>query len=72
MLQVEDLDQNFGRLHLLIDRVFENQANLTQNSNMFHLRFSLMLSAIVQMKNSLVKSLEHEAKEREPDLKIWT
>jgi len=31
-----------------------------------------MLSAIVQMKNSLVKSLEHEAKEREPDLKIWT
>lgn len=31
-----------------------------------------MLSAIVQMKNSLIKCLEHEAKEIEPDLKIWT
>ena len=39
---------------------------------MFHVRFSLLLSAIVQMKNSLIKSLEQEAKERQPDLKMWT
>jgi hypothetical protein len=69
---VGELDQHFGRLHLLIDRLFENQASLTSNSYMFHARFSLILSAIVQMKNSLVKCLEHEAKEKEPDLKIWT
>ena len=32
----------------------------------------MLLSAIVQMKNSLMKSLEHEAKEINPELKMWT
>lgn len=39
---------------------------------MLHLRFAMLLSAIVQMKNSLIKCLEHEAKEQNPDLKMWT
>jgi hypothetical protein len=72
MLQVEDIEQQFGKLHLLIDRLFENQSNMTQNSNMFQVRFALLLSSLVQMKNSLIKSLEHEAKEQQPDLRCWT
>ena len=45
---------------------------MTQNSNMFHVRFAMLLSSVVQMKNSLIKCLEHEAKEQNPDLKMWT
>lgn len=32
----------------------------------------MLLSAVVQMKNSLVKCLEHEAKQKSPDLTTWT
>jgi len=39
---------------------------------MFHARFSMLLSAVVQMKNSLVKCLEHEAKQKSPELLNWT
>jgi len=59
-------------LHLLVDRVFENQKNMNQNSNLFHAKFAMLLSSLVQMKNSLIKYLEHEAKEVQPDLKMWT
>ena len=55
-----------------MDKIFENQENMSQNSNMFHVRFSMLLSSVVQMKNSLIKCLEHEAKEQNPDLKVWT
>ena len=72
MLEVDTIEQQFGKIHLLIDRIFENQLNMTQNSNMLHVRFSMLLSSIVQMKNSLIKCLEHEAKESNPDLKVWT
>lgn len=73
MMNVEQIEQQFGKVHQLIDNIFENQPTLSQNSNMFHLRFSMVLSAIVQMKNSLVKCLEHQAKEAHPqDIKTWT
>ena len=32
----------------------------------------MLLSSVVQMKNSLIKCLEHEAKEQNPDHKMWT
>lgn len=72
MLSVNEIDRSFSQLHLLIDRVFENQKNMNQNSNLFHLKFAMMLSSLVQMKNSLLKYLEHEAREGQPELKMWT
>lgn len=47
MLQVEEIEQEFGKMHLLVDRLFENSPNMTQNSNMFQVRFALILSSIV-------------------------
>ena len=29
MLSVEDIEQEFGKMHLLIDRLFENSPNMT-------------------------------------------
>lgn len=72
MLALDDIDDSFGRVHLLIDKIFENQHQMIQNSNMFHLKLAMTLSSITQMKNSLVKFLEHEVKEDQPDLKLWT
>ncbi|CDW78228.1 UNKNOWN [Stylonychia lemnae] len=72
MLALDDLDDQFSKIHLLVDKLFENQKNMSQNSNMFHLKFSLLLSSIVQMKNSLMKYLEHESQEQVPELQLWT
>ena len=55
-------------MHLLIDRLFQAEDDLpVQNSNMFHVRLSLILSIVVHMKNSLVRYLDYEAKEAEHD-----
>lgn len=63
MLAIDDIEQQFGKIHLLVDKIFEHHSGLIQNSNMFHLKFSLLLSSLVHMKNSLAKYLEHEAKD---------
>eukprot|EP00347_Sterkiella_histriomuscorum_P018336 403345893 len=72
MLALEQIDDSFGKVHLLVDRLFENQDQMTQNSNMFHFKLAMLISSIIQMKNTLVKFLEHDSKEEQPDLKIWT
>ena len=46
--------------------------DMSQNSNMFHLKLAMLLSSMVQMKNSLMRYLEHDAKETNPKLSLWT
>ena len=56
-------------MHKLIDKLFETDEDLkAQNSFMFHLKISMILSTMVQMKNSLVKYLDYEVNEENEEL----
>lgn len=39
---------------------------LLQNTHLFQLKFSLLLSSMVQMKNSLMKFMDYESREANP------
>lgn len=66
LLQVDRIEQEFGKVHLLIDRVMRPKASekITQNSFLFQLKLSMLLSSMVQMKNSLIKYLDYEHNDR--------
>ena len=68
ILDTGRIEKDFGKIHLLIDKLFQNEDDLEQqNSHLFHLKLSLILSAMVQMKNSLVKYLDYEINDENPD-----
>jgi len=62
---VDEIEQDFGKLHLLVDALTQPTVGekLLQNSHLFQLKFSLVLSSMVQMKNTLVKYMDHEGRE---------
>jgi hypothetical protein len=72
LLEVDKIEGDFGKLHLLVDKVFSIENDLQQNSRLFHLKFALFLSSIVQMKNSLAKYLDYEAKDSNPLAQLGT
>jgi hypothetical protein len=56
VLDFNTIQHEFAKVHLLIDRLFQNENDLPQqNSYLFQVKTSLILSAIVQMKTSLLK-----------------
>ncbi len=68
ILDTDSIEKDFGKIHLLIDKLFQNEEDLEQqNSYLFHVRLSLLISAMVQMKNSLVKYLDYEINDENPD-----
>ena len=69
ILDVDSIERDFARLHHLVDKLYQNDDDLPQqNSYLFHLKFSLVLSVVVQMKNTLSKFLDFEINEQEPEL----
>ena len=69
MMDVNKIEVEFSKLHCLIDNLFQNEADLAQqNSCLFHLKLALVLSAMVQMKNTLVKFMDYEINEQNPNL----
>lgn len=53
-------------MHLLVDRLMRPKSceKVSQNSFLFQLKLSMLLSSMVQMKNSLVKYLDYETSDR--------
>ena len=45
---------------------------ILQNSHLFQLKFSLLLSSMVQMKNSLMKYMDYESREVNPIVSVGT
>ena len=71
ILDIDRIESDFGQLHHLIDKLFQNEDDMEQqNSNLFHIKFSLILSYMVQMKNSLVKYLDYEINEENPEMNL--
>jgi hypothetical protein len=66
LLQVERIEQDFGKVHLLVDRLMRPKSSdrVQQNSFLFQMKFAMLLSSMVQMKNSLIKYLDFESGER--------
>lgn len=66
LLQVDRIEQEFGRVHLLVDRLMRPKSceKLSQNSFLFQMKFAMLLSSSVQMKNSLIKYMEYESTDR--------
>lgn len=62
LMQVEKVEKDFGRVHLLVDKLFANKSikSFIQNSNQFHVSLGIILSCTVQMKNSLIKFLDYD------------
>ena len=62
LMQVDQVEKDFGRIHLLVDRLFVNKSikSFIQNSNQFHVSLGIILSCTVQMKNSLIKFLDYD------------
>jgi len=71
-MDLPSLERQFSLLHALVDKLFEQHDGFTMNSNWFHLKLSLLISASTQMKNSLLKHLEFEARELIPEHAQWT
>lgn len=67
-MKIDEIEQDFGKLHLLVDSLTQPSPTekLLQNSYLFQLKFSLVLSSMVQMKNTLVKYMEYEGRESNP------
>lgn len=64
VLDFSNIEQQFSKIHLLIDNLFQNEDDLKpQNSYLFQVKISLILSSMVQMKNTLVKYLDYEVEE---------
>ena len=59
-MDTEKIEQDFGKIHLLIDNLLQTRERTNSNSNSFQLMLSLVLSSTVQMKNSLIKYLDFE------------
>lgn len=74
LLQVDEIEQDFGKLHLLVDSLTQPSPGekLLQNSHLFQLKLSLVLSSMVQMKNSLVKYMDYENREANPSVALGT
>lgn len=71
ILDIDNIESDFGQLHHLIDKLFQNEEDMEQqNSYLFHIKFSLILSSMVQMKNSLVKYLDYEINEENPEMNL--
>lgn len=71
ILDINSIEADFGQLHHLIDKLFQNEDDMEQqNSYLFHIKFSLILSCMVQMKNSLVKYLDYEINEENPEMNL--
>ena len=68
LLKVEEIEQEFGRLHMLVDGLTQPKPGekLLQNTHLFLLKFALILSSMVQMKNSLMKYMDYESREANP------
>jgi hypothetical protein len=66
LLQVDRIEQEFGKVHLLVDRLMRPKSSekVQQNSFLFHMKFAMLLSSMVQMKNSLIKYLDYESSDR--------
>ena len=74
LLQVDEIEQDFGKLHLLVDGLTQPSPGekLLQNTHLFQLKFSLLLSSMVQMKNSLMKYMDYESREANPQVPVGT
>ena len=61
VLDFNSIERDFSKIHLLVDSLFVSSTDLPpQNSYLFQLKLSLLLSAMVQMKNTLVKYMDYE------------
>ena len=49
LLQIDRIEQEFGKLHLLVDNLMRPKASekVSQNSFLFQLKFSMLLSSMV-------------------------
>lgn len=48
ILDFESIERDFGKVHLLIDKLFQNEDDLVpQNSYLFQIKLPLVLSAMV-------------------------
>jgi hypothetical protein len=72
LMQVDRIESDFSRVHLLIDTLTCQDKNARINSNMFQITFGLVLSTIVQMKNSLVRFIEFERPPKETQTSVLT
>ena len=64
VLDFGQIEQEFSKIHILVDNLFQNEDDLKpQNSYLFQVKISLILSSMVQMKNTLVKYLDYEVEE---------
>ena len=65
MLDVDKIENDFAKVHLLIETLFQTEEDLAvQNSHLIHVRLSMVLSIVVHMKNSLIRYMDYEAKEK--------
>ena len=73
ILDADQVDVEFGQIHLLVDKLFQNEDDMEQsNSYLFHVKLALILSSMVQMKNSLMKYLDYEINDANPEMNLMT
>lgn len=72
VLNIDKIVRDFSELHHLTDTLMQREQSYGQNSFLFQVNLSLLVSSMVHMKNTLVKFMDHESKEKDPLVNIGT